>query len=71
VATSSSAPAGARFDQFSVDLSIGGLFRSGLRVPIQGQPFQVLRLLLEVEGRVVTREELRQALWPEDGNVSV
>ena len=66
MATSSSAPAGARFDRFSVDLSSGGLLRSGVRVPVQGQPFQVLRLLLEAEGKVVTREELRQALWPED-----
>ena len=64
--TSSSAPAGARFDRFSVDLNSGALLRSGVRVPIQGQPFQVLRVLLEAEGKVVTREELRQALWPED-----
>lgn len=64
--TSSSAPTGARFDRFIVDLNNGGLLRSGTRVPIQGQPFQVLRVLLEAEGRVVTREELRQALWPED-----
>jgi Tol biopolymer transport system component/DNA-binding winged helix-turn-helix (wHTH) protein len=42
------------------------LLRSGVRVPIQGQPFQVLRVLLEADGKVVTREELRQALWPED-----
>jgi DNA-binding winged helix-turn-helix (wHTH) protein len=66
VTTSSSAPTGARFDRFIVDLNNGGLLRSGTRVPIQGQPFQVLRVLLEAEGRVVTREELRQALWPED-----
>jgi Tol biopolymer transport system component/DNA-binding winged helix-turn-helix (wHTH) protein len=56
----------ARFDRFQVDLSSGELLRSGERVPIQEQPFQVLRLLLEAEGRVVTREELRAALWPED-----
>ncbi|HEY2121574.1 MAG TPA: winged helix-turn-helix domain-containing protein, partial [Candidatus Acidoferrum sp.] len=62
----SSPPAGASFDQFQVDLSSGELMRSGLRVPIQGHPFQVLRLLLEAEGKVVTREELRQVLWPED-----
>ena len=62
MATSSSAPAGARFDRLSVDLSSGSLLRSGVRVPIQGQPFQVLRLLLEAEGKVVSREELRQAL---------
>src|SRR6266542_3086662 len=55
-----------RFDLFSVDLSSGELFRSGMRVPIQDQPLQLLRLLLEAEGRVVTREQLRAALWPQD-----
>jgi DNA-binding winged helix-turn-helix (wHTH) protein/WD40 repeat protein len=55
-----------RFDSFRVDLSSGELFRSGVRVPIQDQPLQVLRLLLEAEGKVVTREQLRSALWPED-----
>ena len=35
-----------------------------MRVPIQEQPLQVLRLLLEAEGNVVTREHLRTALWP-------
>jgi Tol biopolymer transport system component/DNA-binding winged helix-turn-helix (wHTH) protein len=66
VTTSSSAPTGARFDRFIVDFSNGGLLCSGERVPIQGQPLQVLRVLLEAEGKVVAREELRQALWPED-----
>ena len=66
MAISSPAPIGARFDRFSVDLSSGELFRSGVRVPIQVQPFQVLRLLLEAQGKVASRDELRQALWPED-----
>ncbi len=56
----------ARFDSFQVDLSSGELFRFGVRVPIQEQPLQVLRLLLDAEGQVVTREQLRAALWPED-----
>jgi DNA-binding winged helix-turn-helix (wHTH) protein len=51
---------------FQVDLSSNELFRSGVRVPIQEQPLQVLRLLLEAEGRVVTREQLRSALWTRD-----
>jgi TolB-like protein/DNA-binding winged helix-turn-helix (wHTH) protein/Flp pilus assembly protein TadD len=55
-----------RFDTFSVDLSSAELFRSGMRVPIQGQPLQVLRVLLEAEGNVVTREQLRAAVWPQD-----
>ena len=54
-----------RFDLFRVDLSSGELFRSGVRVPIQDQPLQLLLLLLEAEGRVVTREQLRAALWPQ------
>ena len=60
------AGATARFDRFNVDLSTGKLQRSGLNVPIQGQPFQVLRLLLMAKGDVVTRDQLRAALWPED-----
>jgi Tol biopolymer transport system component/DNA-binding winged helix-turn-helix (wHTH) protein len=56
----------ARFDRFNVDLSSGRLQRSGLNVPIQAQPFHVLRLLLLANGRVVSRDELRSALWPED-----
>jgi Tol biopolymer transport system component/DNA-binding winged helix-turn-helix (wHTH) protein len=55
-----------RFDLFRVDLSSGELFRSGIRVPIQDQPLHLLRLLLEAEGRVVSREQLRAALWPQD-----
>jgi DNA-binding winged helix-turn-helix (wHTH) protein len=66
VSTPSSSPSAANFDQFHADLTSGELLRSGVRVPIQGHPFQVLRLLLEAEGKVVTREELRQVLWPKD-----
>ena len=44
----------ARFEFFHIDLSSGELFRSGARVPIQDQPLQVLRLLLQAEGKVVT-----------------
>ena len=64
--TNGSAAARARFDRFNVDLCSGKLQRSGLNVPIQGQPFQVLRLLLLARGEVVSREQLRSALWPED-----
>ncbi len=56
----------ARFEFFHIDLSSGELFRLGVRVPIQDQPLVILRLLLEAEGRVVTREQLRAALWPQD-----
>jgi DNA-binding winged helix-turn-helix (wHTH) protein/Tol biopolymer transport system component len=66
VATSSSSPLVARFGLFQVELNSGRLSRSGERVPIQEQPLQVLRLLLEADGRVVTRDQLRAALWPKD-----
>jgi DNA-binding winged helix-turn-helix (wHTH) protein/Tol biopolymer transport system component len=56
----------ATFDRFNVDLSSGKLQRSGVDVPMQGKPFQVLRLLLMAKGEVVSREQLRAVLWPED-----
>ena len=40
--------------------------RSGVRLSVQDQPLQVLKLLLERPGELVTREELRQQLWPSD-----
>jgi Tol biopolymer transport system component/DNA-binding winged helix-turn-helix (wHTH) protein len=56
----------ARFGHYEVDLSSGDLRRSGVSVRIQEQPLQLLRLLLEADGRVVTREQMRGVLWPED-----
>jgi len=52
-----------RFGTFELDLPQGRLTKSGLRVRLQGQPFQILTLLLERAGEVVTREEIRQKLW--------
>jgi Tol biopolymer transport system component/DNA-binding winged helix-turn-helix (wHTH) protein len=54
------------FGVFEADLRAGELRRSGSRVRLQDQPFQVLTLLLEKPGEVVTREELRSRLWPAD-----
>jgi len=56
----------ARFGVFELDLNAGELRKSGVKLRLQGQPFQVLALLLERAGDVVTREELRQQLWPSD-----
>jgi Tol biopolymer transport system component/DNA-binding winged helix-turn-helix (wHTH) protein len=57
----------ARFDQFEVDLASGELRLPGVpSIRIQQLPLQVLRLLLEAEGRVVTRDQLRSALWSEN-----
>jgi TolB-like protein/DNA-binding winged helix-turn-helix (wHTH) protein/Flp pilus assembly protein TadD len=55
-----------RFGAFEVDLRSGELRKHGIRLKLHGQPFQVLSLLLEHPGDVVTREELRQKLWPAD-----
>jgi DNA-binding winged helix-turn-helix (wHTH) protein len=56
----------ARFGVFELDLNAGELRKSGVKLRLQGQPFQVLALLLERAGEVVTREELQQKLWPSD-----
>ena len=55
-----------RFGVFEVDLRAGELRKRGLQVRLQEQPFQVLVLLLEHPGEVVTREELQKKLWPAD-----
>jgi Tol biopolymer transport system component/DNA-binding winged helix-turn-helix (wHTH) protein len=55
-----------RFGVFEVDLAQRELRRSGLRIRLQEQPFQLLAALLERPGEIVTREELRSKLWPGD-----
>jgi TolB-like protein/DNA-binding winged helix-turn-helix (wHTH) protein/Flp pilus assembly protein TadD len=55
-----------RFGVFEVDLRAGEVYKHGLRVRLQEQPFQVLAMLVEHPGEVVTREELRKKLWPAD-----
>jgi len=55
-----------RFGVFEADLETGELRKNGAKVPLQGQPFQVCAILLERSGKLVTREELRQKVWPED-----
>jgi DNA-binding winged helix-turn-helix (wHTH) protein len=53
-----------RFGTFEVDLLTGELRKGGLKLRLTGQPFQVLAILLERPGEVVTREELQTPLWP-------
>ena len=55
-----------RFGSFEADLAAGELRKNGRKVRLQEQPFQLLALLLEQPGEVVTREMLRQKLWPAD-----
>ena len=53
-----------RFGTFEVDLRARELRKAGVRIRLQDQPFEILAVMLERPGDVVTREELRQKLWP-------
>src|SRR6202051_4688937 len=55
-----------RCGTYELDLRAGELRRQGVKVKLQEQPFQVLAQLLEKPGEVITREELRNRLWPAD-----
>lgn len=55
-----------RFSVFELDFQGRVLRKHGMRIRCQGQPLQVLAALLEKPGVLVTREELRQRVWPED-----
>ena len=55
-----------RFGPFQLDLRTGELRKNGLKLRLHGQPVEILRLLLERPGELVTREELQQKLWPAD-----
>jgi TolB-like protein/DNA-binding winged helix-turn-helix (wHTH) protein/Tfp pilus assembly protein PilF len=55
-----------RFGPFEADLRAGELRKHGVKLKLVGQPFEVLAMLLESPGQLVTREELRTRLWPTD-----
>src|SRR5580658_10562657 len=55
-----------RFGLYEVDLAARELRRDGAKVKLQDRPFEVLTILIERPGEVVTREEFRQRLWPAD-----
>ncbi len=55
-----------RFGAFEVDVCAGELRKQGVKIKLQEQPFQVLQILLEHPGEIVSREELRQRIWPAD-----
>jgi Tol biopolymer transport system component/DNA-binding winged helix-turn-helix (wHTH) protein len=54
-----------RFQSYEADLDAGELRKNGRKLKLSGQPFQVLAILLERPGEVVTREELQKRLWPD------
>ena len=62
----SAPPKVVRFGNFEVDLPAGHLRKHGIKLKLIDQSFEVLAILLEHAGEVVTREDLRRRLWPED-----
>src|SRR5262245_22126149 len=55
-----------RFGVFELDLRAGELRKAGVRLTLQPQSFQVLAMLVERPGELVTRDELRKQLWPDN-----
>ena len=66
VEVASSSPKILRFALYEVDLAAMQLRKSGIKIKLQEQPFQVLTMLLEHPGEIITREELQKRLWPQD-----
>lgn len=62
--TTSTNTAIRQFGVFQLDLKAGELHKAGVKLKLQDQPFRVLALLVEHAGQVVTREELRERVWP-------
>src|ERR1700690_2799825 len=54
-----------KFGLFEADLDQGTLTRQGTIVKLQEQPFRILALLLEAQGEVLSRDDLRKQIWPE------
>jgi DNA-binding winged helix-turn-helix (wHTH) protein/Tol biopolymer transport system component len=65
MAETQSRPRLVRFGAFEADLRTGELRKDGVKLKFSGQPFEVLAILLERPGEVVTREELQKRLWPD------
>src|SRR5271156_3650589 len=57
---------GLRFEAYHVDLRTGELRKQGRKIRLAGRPFQILALLLERPGELLTRKELQERLWSAD-----
>lgn len=68
--TSATAARYVRFGPFHIDQQTRQVFRNGVPMRLQGKVYQVLTLLLQRQGEVVTREELKHALWPAGTHVN-
>ena len=60
-----------RFGPFVLDAHAGELFKHGIRLKLQGHPIQILAMLLERPGELITREEIQQKLWPNESGTFV
>src|SRR5690348_1168906 len=61
-----SSRASVRFGAFELDQDAGELRKQGAKIRLQDQPLQILQILLEQPGKVVTREQLKKRIWPSD-----
>jgi TolB-like protein/DNA-binding winged helix-turn-helix (wHTH) protein/Tfp pilus assembly protein PilF len=66
VQNSTSLPPTLRFGVFELDPRAGELRKKGMKIRLQGQPVEILVMLLERAGETITREELQKKLWPAD-----
>src|SRR5438094_1979241 len=66
VKTSSSVPPTLRFGVFELDPQAGELRKNGMKIRLQGQPLEMLAMLLQHPGEIITREELQKKLWSAD-----
>jgi DNA-binding winged helix-turn-helix (wHTH) protein/Tol biopolymer transport system component len=66
VKSASSVPPTLRFGVFELDARAGELRKKGMKIRLQGQPVDILVMLLERPGETITREELQKKLWPAD-----
>src|SRR5689334_10204946 len=57
-------PQAVRFGIFELDLNTGDLLKNGYRLKLQQQPIRLVTLLIEHSGQAVTREQVKEALWP-------
>ena len=64
--TSSLVPPTLRFGVFELDPRAGELRKQGMKIRLQGQPVEILAMLLQRPGEIVSREELQKKLWPAD-----
>jgi len=59
-------PSNVRFGVFELNPQSGELRKQGMKIRLQGQPVEILALLIACPGKLVSREELQRKLWPAD-----